>query len=91
MCTPVLDDRDKRQCIFSADIDGEGCRLATGGMDGVIRIWRLASLFDKQAGPVLLSSMNRHGGSVLSVRWASNGLLASSSDDCSVLVWQLDR
>lgn len=88
-----VDDKNRRQCIFSSDIDQEGTRLATGGMDGVIRIWRVSGLFEtteSQQGNKLLASMSRHNGSVLCVRWASNNLLASSSDDTIILIWKLD-
>ena len=64
-----VDDRGNRQCIFTVDIDAEGKRLATGGMDGTVRVWRLSSVFE--AVPAvgaevepgrLLASMTRHGG-----------------------------
>ena len=69
--------------------------MATGGMDGVIRIWRVAGLFERLevkggGGGNLLASMSRHNGSVLCVRWSTKGLLASSSDDTIILIWQLD-
>lgn len=89
-----LDDKNRRQCIFSADVDLENVRLATGGMDGTIRVWRLECLFDSAMmsgnSGKLLASMNRHNGSVLCVRWSSQGQLASSSDDTIILIWQLD-
>lgn len=62
-------------------------------MDGVIRIWRVSGLFEsleEQKGKNLLASMSRHNGSVLCVRWSSKGMLASSSDDTIILIWQLD-
>lgn len=89
----LLDDKNRRQCIFASDIDREGVRLATGGMDGVIKIWRVSGLFEsieEQQSNKLLSSMSRHNGSVLCVRWSINNLLASSSDDTIVLIWKLD-
>ena len=62
-------------------------------MDGVIRIWRVGGLFERleeQKSGNLLASMSRHNGSVLCVRWSCQGLLASSSDDTIILIWQLD-
>ena len=62
-------------------------------MDGVIRIWRVSAFFEsieERTGGNLLASMSRHNGSVLCVRWSSTGLLASSSDDTIILIWQLD-
>ncbi len=63
-------------------------------MDSVIRVWRLASVFadgmEEGGKSKLLASMTRHDGSVLCVRWSSNGLLASASDDTIILIWQLD-
>ena len=63
-------------------------------MDGVIKVWRLAGLFERfeeQTGQAnLLASMSRHNGSVLCVRWSNLGQLASSSDDTIILIWQLD-
>ena len=87
------DDKQRRQCIFSSDIDSEGVRLATGGMDGVIKIWRVSGFFEsveQRASSNLMASMSRHNGSVLCVRWSSMGQLASSSDDTIILIWQLD-
>lgn len=71
----------------------EGVRCATGGMDGVIKIWRVSGLFEsieERKSAYLLSSMSRHNGSVLCIRWSSKGMLASSSDDTIILIWQLD-
>lgn len=62
-------------------------------MDSVIRIWRVSGFFESvenQKSGHLLASMSRHNGSVLCVRWSSKGLLASSSDDTIILIWQLD-
>lgn len=62
-------------------------------MDGVIRIWRVSGLFEsleEQKATNLLASMSRHNGSVLCVRWSAKGMLASSSDDTIILIWQLD-
>ena len=60
-------------------------RVATGALDGSIRIWDAEDL-------KLLSSMKQHGGAVLSLDWhPSKDLLVSGSDDCSLILWALDQ
>ncbi|KAI8986936.1 WD40-repeat-containing domain protein [Pilobolus umbonatus] len=95
----TVDARNKRPCIYSLHVHPLGKRLATGGLDGHVRIWNTTPIFDEKAqyDPTchkLLCSMAMHNGAVLCVRW-SNGdgrYLASSSDnDNVIIIWELDR
>ncbi|PWY99154.1 WD40 repeat-like protein [Testicularia cyperi] len=86
----------KRSTIFSVAVHPDGSRLATAGLDTKIRIWATDAILDAKAeqddqSHKLLSTLARHTGSVLVVRWANSGrFLASGSDDTIAFIWDLD-
>ncbi|KAK0557707.1 HIR complex subunit [Tilletia horrida] len=88
-------ERKKRQTIFSVHAHPDGTRIATGGLDSKVCIWATGPLLDESLDnpktDKLLSTLARHSGSVLVVRWSQSGkFLASGSDDTIALVWELD-
>ncbi|KAI8075593.1 WD40-repeat-containing domain protein [Thamnidium elegans] len=93
------DTRNKKPCIYSVHVHPDGKRLATGSLDGNVKIWNTIPIFNEQAEKdpnchKLLCTMTMHNGAVLCVRW-SNGegrYLASSSDnDNVIIIWERDR
>ncbi|CAD6884741.1 unnamed protein product [Tilletia controversa] len=91
----VDSEKKKRQTIFSVHAHPDGTRIATGGLDSKVCIWATAPLLDEAQDndktDKLLSTLSRHSGSVLVVRWShSGGFLASGSDDTVALIWELD-
>ena len=67
--------------VFALVLSPDGTSLASGGGDGDVRIWDVAT---KQTKTVLKG----HQGKVLSLAWsADRGTLASGGDDCSVRLW----
>ncbi|WFD28191.1 HIR complex subunit [Malassezia nana] len=87
------DDRSKRSTIYTLDVHPDGTRLATGGLDTKIRVWATAPIVKESArSPRLLSTLARHTGAVLCLRWSHSGrFLASGSDDTVALIWDLDE
>ncbi|GAA5935943.1 hypothetical protein JCM3775_007368 [Rhodotorula graminis] len=79
--------------IFSLDVHPDNSRLATGGLDSLVRIWSTVPILHEQAQdddrcPKLLSTLSAHTGVVMSVRWNNAGsYLASGSDDRVVMIW----
>ena len=60
-------DRKKRQAIFTLDVHPDGTRLATGGIDAIIRIWTttpiLHNKFELNSNvPKQLSTLDQHSG-----------------------------
>ncbi|KAJ1595299.1 hypothetical protein NDA14_000312 [Ustilago hordei] len=90
------DKKAKRSTIFSVAVHPDSSRLATAGLDTKIRIWSTATILSEADekdtnSHRLLSTLSRHTGSVLVVRWANSGrFLASGSDDTVALIWDLD-
>lgn len=77
--------------IYSADFQPHGKgRLATGGGDNNVRLWRLDSEGEDRK-VEYLCTMVRHTQAVNVVRWAPRGdVLASAGDDGNVITWVLD-
>ncbi|TVY38183.1 putative WD repeat-containing protein [Lachnellula occidentalis] len=77
--------------IYSADYQPHGKgRLATGGGDNNVRLWRIdAEGEDRKV--EYLCTMVRHTQAVNVVRWNPRGdVLASAGDDGNVITWVLD-
>ncbi|PWN48263.1 WD40 repeat-like protein [Violaceomyces palustris] len=90
------DSKKKRSTIFSVHVHPDSSRLATAGLDTKIRIWATEPILDPDTDALpntnrLLSTLSRHTGSVLVVRWSHSGrYLASGSDDTVGLIWDHD-
>ncbi|ORE08918.1 WD40 repeat-like protein [Rhizopus microsporus var. microsporus] len=90
--------KGKKPCIYSIHVHPDGTRLATGGLDGKVRIWNTEPIYDEEAEKnpncnKLLCTMTMHNGAVLCVRWSNHDghYLASGSDnDNVIIVWEKD-
>ncbi|GAA5824078.1 hypothetical protein JCM10212_000976 [Sporobolomyces blumeae] len=84
--------------LYALDVHPDGTRLATGGLDSIIRVWSVGPVVDpelelkgEEACPRLLCTLTSHTGPVMTLKWSNSGaFLASGSDDGAVLVWQHD-
>ena len=81
--------------VFSVDFErNDSSRLATGGADNCVRVWRLSKdSSPRETGAIeFLASMKGHTKSVNVVRFSPNGkFLASAGDDALILIWQLSK
>jgi protein HIRA/HIR1 len=88
--------------IYSVSVSPDGLRLATGGLDGKIKIWSIETLYKYKNNKDLLTidntecrplcSMSRHAGAITCVRFCPNNrFLATGSDDKLVLIWEKDE
>ncbi len=69
--------------VLSVTFDPSGAVLASGGADGSMRLWDVASCSE-------LARLQGHDGSVLSVAYDPSGaVLASGGDDGSVRLWDV--
>lgn len=76
---------------FQPSADGKNKRLATGGGDNNVRIWKLEYDDEGNVETVrYLSTLSRHSQAVNAVRFDPKGnILASAGDDGTILLWAL--
>lgn len=87
--------------IYSVAVSPDSSMLATGGLDGKVKIWsidtlnkyknnNLETIDNNECRP--LCSMTRHAGAITCVRFSPNSkFLASGSDDKLILIWEKDE
>ncbi|WP_239342060.1 TIR domain-containing protein [Frankia sp. CiP3] len=73
--------------VNSVAVSPDGQGLAAAGDDGKAAYWRLDGTFEK---PVLWQ-LSGHSGPVNAVAFSANHLLATASDDGTVLMWDCGR
>eukprot|EP00117_Sycon_ciliatum_P018458 scpid74978/ scgid17061/ Chromatin assembly factor 1 subunit B; Chromatin assembly factor I p60 subunit len=81
-----------RKPVMSVDFQvfSEWTRLATGGADNEIRIWKTSVSEQGRSQVEFLASLARHSGAVNVVRFSPCGeFLASAGDDASIILWKL--
>ncbi|KAI1138220.1 WD40 repeat-like protein [Hypoxylon sp. FL0543] len=84
----IINWHDKQNPIYSAHFEPHGKgRLATGGGDNNVRVWKVESEGDTRRVDYL-STLTKHTQAVNVVRWAPKGeTLASAGDDGNVILW----
>ncbi|KAI0839120.1 WD40 repeat-like protein [Hypoxylon sp. FL0890] len=84
----IINWHDKQNPIYSAHFEPHGkARLATGGGDNNVRIWKVEAEGDTRRVDYL-STLAKHTQAVNVVRWAPKGeTLASAGDDGNVILW----
>ncbi|XP_065156568.1 uncharacterized protein Caf1-105 [Atheta coriaria] len=85
-----------REPVLSIDIqplntiNNDFYRMATGGSDNLVLIWKLEVQPDYEIKVSVLAELTRHQRSVNCVKWSPSGeLLASADDDANIILWQL--
>lgn len=96
-CTLTVHWHDECQPIYSVDFqpqkdeNGKSKRVATGGGDNNVRIWKLKYDADKKEPTVeYLSTLHKHTQAVNVVRFSPKGdILATAGDDGMLILWTL--
>ncbi|CAG5122874.1 unnamed protein product [Candidula unifasciata] len=66
-------------------------RIASGGVDKIVRIWQMTLDSEGKAQVDFLSNLRRHTATVNVVRFSRNGeLLATAGDDSTIILWKLN-
>nr|KAI8742304.1 chromatin assembly factor 1 subunit B-like [Biomphalaria glabrata] len=83
----------ERDPVYSVDFqpgDWPIQRLASGGVDKIVRIWQMTLDSEGKAVVEFLSNLRRHTATVNVVRFSKNGeLLATAGDDTAIILWKL--
>lgn len=74
---------DHQDTILAMAWSPDGKTIVAACKDGVIKHWRLD---DRR---LLLEEHNKHTGPVRSIAWATNTVLASASEDKTIVVWDV--
>ncbi|BFZ57023.1 HIR complex subunit [Savitreella phatthalungensis] len=95
------DQNYQKQPIYSVDVSPDGSRLATGGLDGKVRVW--ATEMCTGAVPAedgndglqiqtgIRATIPAHSGGVLCIKFSPDGRwLATGSDDKFLIIWERD-
>lgn len=67
--------------MFTVHVQAGGRRFATGGADGLVKVWSLAPVLDaekEKAGPLVLATLSDHSSTVNTVRFSKNGKFLAS-------------
>lgn len=92
-----FDEKNRRKALFCLDYCPLIDRLAIGGIDSTLSFWKNIS---KE--PIKTASFIRHDGAILSIKWApistlkllnslDHPIIASGSDDASILIWKFEE
>ncbi|KAM0335379.1 hypothetical protein ACHAQA_000424 [Verticillium albo-atrum] len=84
----IINWHDQNAPVYSAHFEQSGKgRLATGGGDNNVRIWKVEGNGEDRK-VEYLSTLTKHSQAVNVVRWSPKGdLLASAGDDGNVILW----
>ncbi|KAI1334326.1 WD40 repeat-like protein [Xylariaceae sp. FL0016] len=84
----IINWHDENAPIYSAHFEPHGKgRLATGGGDTHVRIWKVEEDGEERR-VEYLSTLKKHNQAVNVVRWAPRGeIIASAGDDGNVILW----
>jgi WD40 repeat protein len=77
-------------CCSVLAVSHDQRRIAGAANDEIV-VWELPARGDGAAGARFLTQLSGHTGRVTSLAFSSEGVLASGSEDTTVLLWDVDR